>query len=166
MTRCNADLSNSFGNLVQRVLSFIVKNCDACLPTIKPQAAADLLLSEQVKSRVTAMRTAMAALELQTALTEWMTAVFECNRYVDEQAPWALRKTDPARMVEVLATLCEAIRLLAIAIQPIVPRGAAVVLDALGIATDARDFAALDSVPTAWQIGAPRPAFPRLELVA
>ena len=48
-------------------------------------------------------------------------AVFACNQYIDAQAPWALRKTDPERMTAVLATLYEAIADLAIAIQPVIP---------------------------------------------
>ena len=39
------------------------------------------------------------------AIEAWMKAVFACNAYVDGQAPWALRKTNPERMRRVLATL-------------------------------------------------------------
>ncbi len=47
--------------------------------------------------------------------------VADANRYVDEQAPWTLRKTDPARMETVLYVLAEVIRHLAILAQPLVP---------------------------------------------
>ena len=50
-----------------------------------------------------------------------MNAVFACNAYIDTAAPWALRKTDPERMAEVLGTLVVAIRQLAEAVAPIVP---------------------------------------------
>ena len=99
-------------------------------------------------------------------LEAWMQAVFACNAYVDEQAPWALRKTDPDRMTRVLATLCGCIRDLAIAVSPVVPNAAAKILDALSVPDDARDFAALDNDPAlgAIVIDNPRPVFPRLEV--
>src|SRR5439155_188170 len=78
----------------------------------------------------------------------WMRAVFACNQYVDAQAPWTLRKTDPDRMKTVLGVLFCAIRDLAIAIQPIIPETAGKLLDQMGIADDERDFAALES--NAW----------------
>ena len=100
-----------------------------------------------------------------------MRAVFACNRYVDEQAPWALRKTDPERMKAVLLTLFVAIRDLAIAIQPVVPEKAGAVLDMLGVGPDARDFAALSDstwferlVDGGHRVASPTPVFPRLEL--
>jgi len=100
-----------------------------------------------------------------------MRAVFACNQYVDEQAPWALRKTDPDRMAAVLYTLFGCIRHLAIAIQPIVPAAATKLLDQLGIAQEERSYAALDDMdwyPTILAAGItlsqPNPIFPRLEL--
>lgn len=65
------------------------------------------------------------------------------NRYVDEQAPWALRKTDPERMATVLWVLAETIRHLAVLVQPIMPESAARILDQLGVPEDRRSFAVL-----------------------
>src|SRR3546814_14078261 len=73
-----------------------------------------------------------------------MRGVFACNQYIDVQAPWALRKTDPARMHAVLGTLVRAIRSLAITILPVIPESAGKVLDQLG--AEARDHAALDEM--------------------
>jgi methionyl-tRNA synthetase len=66
--------------------------------------------------------------------------VGEANRYVDEQAPWTLRKTDPARMATVLWVLAETVRRLSILMQPVMPRSMAKVLDQLAVADDARGF--------------------------
>jgi methionyl-tRNA synthetase len=100
-----------------------------------------------------------------------MRAVFACNQYVDEQAPWALRKSDPERMGAVLMTLFMAIRDLTIAIRPVVPTAADKVLDQLGIPGDERSITAiakadwfLARVGTGERLAAPTPAFPRLEL--
>lgn len=102
-----------------------------------------------------------------------MRGVFACNQYIDHQAPWALRKTDPARMEAVLAVLVQAIRDLAIAIQPVVPTSMAKLLDTLGIAEGERSFAALDDAgwyqrhkDSGFTLSQPSPIFPRLELPA
>jgi len=82
----------------------------------------------------------------------WLRAVFACNVYVDAQAPWTLRKTDPARMAAVLGTLVVAVRELARAIAPIVPMSADKLLSLIA--------AGEGGVP----IAQPIPLFPRLEL--
>ncbi len=95
-----------------------------------------------------------------------MRAVFACNQYVDAQAPWALRKTDPDRMEAVLRTLLLAIRDLAIAIRPVIPGSADKLLDMLG--AKARTYA--DLTDRDWLDAAvlqpPAPVFPRLEMPA
>jgi methionyl-tRNA synthetase len=105
-------------------------------------------------------------LSFASGLEAWLQEVFACNAYVDEQAPWALRKTDPARMERVLATLCGCIRDLAVAISPVTPRASAKMLDALSVPADARNFAALANDPAMGPIRVvnPTPVFPRLEL--
>ena len=110
--------------------------------------------------------TAEAITVLSQALEAWMKGVFACNAYIDAQAPWALRKTDPERMHAVLAALVGAIRRLAIAAMPVIPNAAAAILDQLG--AQARDHAAIDTAwdPTAIHITPPAPVFPRLELAA
>ena len=114
-----------------------------------------------------------AALNFSVGIEAWMRGVFACNAYIDEQAPWGLKKTDPERMGAVLLTLFMAIRDLTIAISPVVPTAAGKVLDQLGIPADERNLAALADrewylrrVATGEPLGAPSPAFPRLELPA
>jgi len=171
VTRCNAELANSFGNLVQRVLSMIFKNLGGVLENFSP-AEADVKLTDLVREACrTELPREFEALAFSSGIEAWMRAVFACNQYVAEQAPWALRKTDPERMAAVLYTLFGCIRHLAIAIQPIVPAAAATLLDQLGIAQAERSYAALDD--TEWYQGIvaagitlsqPNPIFPRLEL--
>jgi len=113
------------------------------------------------------------ALNFSGGIEAWMRAVFACNAYIDEQAPWALKKSDPERMEAVLLTLFMAIRDLAVAISPVVPAAAARVLDQLGVPQDARDLAALGSadwfaarVASGEPLAQPTGVFPRLELPA
>ena len=90
--------------------------------------------------------------------------VGDANRYVDEQAPWVLRRTEPERMQTVLYTLAEVIRHLAILMQPVVPASAGRLLDQLAVPAEARAFAALETAPLAPGSVLPKPAgiFPRL----
>ncbi len=165
VNRANAELANSFGNLAQRVMSFIAKNCGGA---IDPQSAVETVdadLRERVRRACAVdLPEAFDRLAFAAGIEAWMQAVFACNAYIDEQAPWALRKTDPARMERVLATLCGCIRDLAVAISPVTPSASAMILDALCTPQGARDFAALEQDTSAVRVDNPRPAFPRLEL--
>ena len=169
VARSNSDLANSFGNLAQRTLSFIAKNLDGRLPQPGAQDA-DTELLAAVRRAAENFEKAMADLAPSVAIEAWMKAVFACNAYIDAQAPWALRKTDPARMEAVLATLYDAIASLAIMIQPVIPASAAALLDQMGVDGDMRGY---DVIGTDWYarlradsfiLSAPKPLFPRLEL--
>ncbi|MFG6281537.1 methionine--tRNA ligase [Sphingomonas sp. S6] len=171
VTRVNAELANSFGNLAQRTLSFIAKNLDGALPEAGRSDPADAMLIEEMVVACAGLRTAFDDLMLSQGIEAWMRGVFACNQYIDAQAPWALRKTDPERMHAVLGTLVRAIRMLAIAILPVVPQSAGKVLDQLGAVE--RDHAAIDDdgwyarqQATGFTIAPPSPVFPRLELPA
>lgn len=150
--RANADLSNSFGNLAQRVLSFIHKNCERKLPAIDlaDLVRADSVFLETIKSALDDMVIQFERLSPDRALAAWMNAVFAANAYVDEQAPWTLRKTDMARMNVVLCVLVWAIRELAIALQPVCPAATAVLLDNMGLPTSARGFVTGDGPLSVW----------------
>ena len=88
--------------------------------------------------------------------------VAAANRYVDEQAPWALRRTDPARMRTVLYTLAEVLRHLGILTQPFVPQAASALLDQLAVPAEARRFADLaERLPPGRALPAPHGIFPR-----
>ncbi|MBC2666454.1 methionine--tRNA ligase [Novosphingobium flavum] len=170
VTRANAELANSFGNLVQRVCSMIFKNLDGQL-TAFTRTEADEALLAAVQSGCSQLANEFEALNFSAGIEAWMKAVFACNAYIDEQAPWALKKTDPERMGAVLLCLFMAIRDLTIAISPVVPAAAAKVLDQLGVPAGERDLVALGDagwyehrVATGEPLGQPSPAFPRLEL--
>ena len=108
-------------------------------------------------------------LSMVPAIEAWMRGVFACNQYIDAQAPWALRKTDPDRMHAVLGTLIRAIRALAITIAPVIPASSERLLDQLG--AKERDHAAVADVSwydrkagEGFKIAPPIPIFPRIVL--
>ena len=171
VNRCNSELANSFGNLAQRTLSMISKNMDGVIESFEAQDADKALLSQVRSACAENLPREFEALSFSQGIEAWMQAVWACNAYVDEQAPWALRKTGENRMKAVLLTLFVALRDLAIAIQPVIPGKACAVLDQLGVPTDRRAFA--DLADDSWfdalamaehRIDKPSPIFPRLEL--
>jgi methionyl-tRNA synthetase len=171
VTRANAELANSFGNLAQRVLSMIFKNLDGVLSSFETEDTDDNLHGLVADTCRMELPREFESLDFSAGIEAWMRAVFACNQYVDEQAPWTLKKTDPGRMRVVLLTLFVAVRDLAITIRPVVPSSADKLLDQMGIAADERDFAALrDSewyqrlVVSGFRLQQPVGVFPRLEM--
>ncbi len=164
VSRRNGDLANDFGNLAQRVLVMINRDCGAMVPEPGPLAAADQGLLTSARDLLETVRKHLQEEAFHLALEAIWRVVAEANRYVDEQAPWALRRSDPARMRTVLYTLTETIRHLAILVQPFVPGSAAKLLDQLAVSAGSRDFAALTASPLAAGTPLPKPEgiFPRL----
>jgi methionyl-tRNA synthetase len=172
VNRANAELANSFGNLAQRSLSMIFKNMDGELKAeAKPNEDDGALESLVAIACRSELPREFESLNFSVGLEAWMRAVFACNQYVDDQAPWALRKEDPARMEAVLMTLFRCVRELAIAVRCVVPTSADRLLDQMGIAADARDFAALEDpdwfanlVASSFKVDKPEGVFPRLDM--
>ena len=160
--RLNGDLANDFGNLAQRVLAMINRNCAAAVPEPGAFAEADERLLDAARGLLDRVRPLVAEQSFHLALETIWRVVAEANRYVDEQAPWALRRSDPARMGTVLYTLADVLRHLAILTQPFVPDAAAALLDQLGVPHGARGFADLaEALPPGRALPPPRGVFPR-----
>ncbi len=137
----NSHLANDLGNLTQRVLSMIHKNCGACLPNcgaIEPEDEQLLTQAAGLFDSLTPLLT--ETYEIQKYCETIWSVIRAANQYVDAQAPWALRKTDTARMETVLYVLAETLRYVGILIQPLMPTSAAKLLDLLSIPTDERSF--------------------------
>ncbi|MDE0810170.1 MAG: methionine--tRNA ligase [Alphaproteobacteria bacterium] len=162
--RMNNDLANDFGNLSQRVLGFIAKNVDAAVPTPGAFNEADTTILKEADRLLAKTREAYDEQAFNRALEGIWEVISGANRYIDDQAPWALRKTDPKRMATVLFTLLEVIRHLAILMQPVIPGSANTMLDQLGVGPDARNFTHLTAeyrVAPGTPLPKPAPIFPR-----
>jgi methionyl-tRNA synthetase len=164
--RTNADLANGIGNLAQRSLSMVGKNLGGVMPTrAGTPGETELRLKEAFLSGSEAYFTAMNALALHKALDALMAMVAAANGYFAENAPWALAKTDVARMAEVLAATLDATRRIVILAQPFMPGSTAQLLDLLGVAADSRDFNGFNTpVDAGTQLPAPAGVFPRITL--
>ncbi|HVJ51574.1 MAG TPA: methionine--tRNA ligase [Aliidongia sp.] len=165
INRINADLANNLGNLVQRSLSLVQRNLEGRAPALTALTDADKALLDQAKALLPDLRTAVSRWELHMMLAQLWALIDGANRYIDTQAPWALKKTDPARMETVLAVLVEIIRVSAILVQPVMPASGAAILDLLVVPADRRDFAAIENgtVPAGTVLPPPKGLFPRIE---
>ena len=162
VARTNADLANDIGNLAQRSLSMIAKNCDGILPTPGAFSPEDEAILAAADGMLAVSREAMASQQIHRWLEAVWAVVGEANRYFAGQAPWALRKTDPARMETVLYVTAEVIRQAAILAAPAIPLGAPKLLDLLAVPENARDFAALGTrLKPGTALPAPAGVFPR-----
>ncbi len=160
--RVNNDLANDFGNLAQRSLSMIAKNCAGLVPEPGGFTAADEALLGAARDLRARLDADYGIQVFNRALEATWAVIADANRYIDEQAPWALRKNDPPRMGTVLYTVAETLRHLAILSQPIMPGAMSVMLDQLGVAAGKRDFAALaEALRPGTRLPKPQGIFPR-----
>ncbi len=141
--RINSDLANGLGNLAQRSLSMIAKNCEGRAPTPGAMTEADHALRAAADALLPQIRAAVEAKQFHRALEILWGVIAQADRYIDEQAPWALKKTDPARMGSVLYHIAETVRRLAILAQPFMPLAMDKLLDQLAVPDDQRNFSAL-----------------------
>jgi methionyl-tRNA synthetase len=147
ITRINTDLANELGNLAQRSLSMVAKNLDGIVPTPGEFTADDAELLAAADGLLDRVRAEFDAQAMHLALEAIWLMLGAANRYFSAQQPWVLRKseseTDQARFATVLYTTCEAVRIAALLIQPVMPDSAGKLLDLLGQTKDQRGFAAV-----------------------
>jgi methionyl-tRNA synthetase len=141
--RINADLANDLGNLAQRSLSMIDKNCGGKIPAPGTLTEADKTVLAAADALYPQVREAMDRQGIKHYLDAVWGVVADANRYFAGEEPWAKRKTDFARMETILYVTAEVVRQVAILAQPVTPVGAAKLLDGLGQGPDARSFKAL-----------------------
>ncbi len=161
----NADLANNVGNLAQRTLSMIHKNCGGKIPKAN-RTEEDARFNDIGHAKLEVLREQMQNQRFHLVLEKIISISSEANNYIDAQAPWKLKKTDPERMETVLYTLAETIRQIAILLQPFIPNAANALLDQLAIPEDQRLFSHLSEeylLKPGAEIPKPEPIFPRLE---
>lgn len=162
--RLNADLANDLGNLAQRSLSMVGKNCDGKVPAKGPLAGEDMALLDATYTLPAEARAAMGDFALHAILNAIWKVVGDTNRYFAGQAPWALRKTDLARMETVLWTTAEVLRVVGILTQPFIPLASEKLLDLLAVPADQRTFAHATpdfALKSGTALPAPTALFPR-----
>lgn len=174
--RKNSDLANNLGNLAQRSLSMIVKNCQSAIPEPGELTAEDRAILDQAAQLLEISRAAYDVQDFHRALERTWYVLGETNAYFAAAAPWQLKKTDPERMGTVLYVTAEVLRQVALLIQPVMPGSAVLLLDALSVPTSGdagasnasndgpRSFAAFgERLVPGTPLEKPQPIFPRHE---
>ncbi len=164
VARINADLANDIGNLAQRSLSMIAKNCEGKVPTPGDFSPEDQAILGAAYGLVEEIRPDIDQQQIHKALDAIWRVVADANRYFAAQEPWALKKTDPERMNTVLYVTAETIRVLGILSQFVMPESGAKLLDLLSVPPDARSFAQIDAehaLSAGTELPKPSGVFPR-----
>jgi methionyl-tRNA synthetase len=156
--RINADLANDLGNLAQRSLSIVAKNCGGAVPDWRDAVRdkADLDMLARADELVGLVRGHMKAFAPHLYLGDVFAVVAETNRYFAAAEPWKLAKTNPERMRMVLYTTMETLRIVAILLQPVMPAAMSKLLDLLAVPTDRRMFADIDQGRTYGDLNSPK----------
>ncbi len=169
ITRINTDLANELGNLAQRSLSMVAKNLDGVVPTPGEFTAEDSGLLAIAGGLLDKVRAEFDSQAMHLALEAIWLMLGAANRYFSAQQPWVLRKSesdaDHVRFATVLYTTCEAVRIAALLIQPVMPESAGKLLDLLGQPADQRDFAAIGTrLAPGTPLPSPAGVFPRYQV--
>jgi methionyl-tRNA synthetase len=143
VNRMNGELANDLGNLAQRVLSMVAKNCDGLVPQHGDFTDEDLSLLGAAEGIIEKLRYALDLQLFHEALEIVWVVIRAANGYVDSQAPWKLKKEHPDRMATVLYVLSESIRRIALVLQPFMPDTMSRMLEQVAVSTDHRTFSHL-----------------------
>jgi methionyl-tRNA synthetase len=164
INRMNGELANDLGNLAQRVLSMVAKNCNGVVPDHGDFTDDDDRLLDAAGQLLEQLRDAIDRQSFHEALETVWVVIRAANGYVDSQAPWKLKNEDPERMATVLYVLSECIRRIALVLQPFMPDAMARMLDQLVIDHEKRSFSFLaegNSLVPGTVLPKPEGVFPR-----
>ncbi len=129
----NNDLANNYGNLCQRVFSFIKKNCDNKIPISSKLNKSDRKLLDNLKNSLPKLISLMNNQELNEYIKKVVSFSFDANKYFNDSEPWAVKKKDPERMDSILFTIVEQIKNISILLNPIIPNATNKVLNMINI---------------------------------
>ncbi|WP_412057979.1 methionine--tRNA ligase [Bartonella sp. DGB2] len=166
INRSNADLANDLGNLAQRSLSMIAKDRENRVPAPAALTSDEEALLAQSIALIDEVRNMMSSQAFHSALTAIFKMIADVNRYFAGQAPWTLKKNDPARFDTVLYITLEVLRRIAILLRPFIPDSADALLTLLGVEKDARLIKNIIDSPLQAGVLLPEPRgiFPRLNV--
>lgn len=162
--RINSELANNIGNLVQRTLSMVAKNCDGRVPDASAMNAEDEKALDALVGNFKSYSELVDSKKFHLAFEQVVNLANEANLYIDQQAPWKLKKEDPKRMEAVLYVLLEYIRVIAIMLQPVMPGSSGKILSLLGIPEEKRLFSYISKdhrLSTGASLLPPEAVFPR-----
>jgi len=131
----NNDLANNYGNLCQRVFSFIKKNCNNKIPLSSKLTDSDKKLLNNLKNNLPKLITLMNNQELNEYVKIVVSFSFDANKYFNDSEPWAVKKKDPERMKAILFTIVEQIKNISILLNPIIPNATKKILSMINLSS-------------------------------
>tara|TARA_B110000444_G_scaffold253095_1_gene283395 strand:- start:67 stop:1611 length:1545 start_codon:yes stop_codon:yes gene_type:complete len=134
----NNDLANNFGNLCQRVFSFLERNCFGKIPKPTKQEAVDLNLIHNLTDNLDNLIIDMDKQDLNNYLKKVVEFSFSANKYFNDLEPWALKKTNIDRMNNILYTIITQIKNITILLSPIIPISSEKILDIMNLKKEDR----------------------------
>ena len=129
----NNDLANNYGNLCQRVFSFIKKNCNNKVPKTNNFKETDTKLINNIKDNIPKLIDLINKQNLNEYIKTVVNFSFEANKYFNDSEPWLFKKKDPERMNTILNTIVEQIKNISILLNPIIPISTKKVLNTINI---------------------------------
>ena len=132
----NNDLANNYGNLCQRVFSFIKKNCNNKIPKETKLNNSDKKLLDNLKNNLPKLITLMNSQNLNEYIKMVVGFSFDANKYFNDSEPWSVKKNNPDRMQAILFTICQQIKNISILLNPIIPDATKKVLKIMNISID------------------------------
>ncbi len=129
----NNDLANNYGNLCQRVFSFIKKNCDNKIPKANNLKVGDKKLIDNIRNNIPNLVDLINKQNLNEYIKKVVNFSFEANKYFNDSEPWTFKIKDPERMNTILHTIVEQIKNISILLNPIIPISTKKVLNTINI---------------------------------
>ena len=117
----NSDLANNFGNLCQRVIAFVIKNCDSLIPKNIEFSKDDLVILNKYKNNLTRIRKKIDKQDINFYIEYIVNSLFEANKYFNDQEPWK-KKGDITRLNTIVYTTLEIVRKISFLLFPIIPQ--------------------------------------------
>ena len=163
VNKINSELCNNIGNLCQRVLMFVFKNLDSTVPY--NQVVIDDCILKHAYQLASKMQKLMDKYDIYNAFEEVIKLSSLANEFINDNAPWVLKKSDPEKLNSVLYILLETIRIIGISLNPLIPMSSDKILDSLGIGSEFRTFKYMNkdfSLKSGSLLPQPEVIFPRI----
>ena len=140
----NSDLANNYGNLCQRIFSFVKNNCNNKVCKARNISLSDKNLTQETKVLTSNLRNDMNNQNLNNYIKSVIKISFLTNKYINDEEPWKLKNNNKEKMNNILYLALEQIAKISILLNPIIPKSTEKVLKALNIKIDLINLSFLD----------------------